>query len=415
MIFTPVVLSMFLALGQPGPAAPPTPSAAAVAVPDAGVIAAASAERAVAFLRSSQDKATGGWSVPKKPGQPHLPAITALVINGLLMQPGITAEDPAVARGIDYILSHQKPDGGIYDSILPSYNTAISISALARVDSDRARQAVAKGVAFLKNSQWGTATPAGVGGPGGAEAPQSVPETHPFFGGWGYGNRGRPDISNTAFALQALHDAEIPPDDPAFQRAVIFLQRMQMLEKDPAGKVVNEMPYAKGSRQGGFIYATAEDAKSVGAGQSFAGMIEETLDDGSKVSKLRAYGSATYLGFKSYLYAGLKMDDPRVRAVVEFLGKHYAVSQNPGLGTDGQYYYYVMMARALDASGLRTIETTDVAGRVVSRNWRTDLALQLAALQNPDGSFMSLDDRWMENNPDLITAYALLALQHTRR
>jgi len=52
---------------------------------------------------------------------------------------------------------------------------------------------------------------------------------------------------------------------------------------------------------------------------------------------------------------------------------------------------------------------------VVSRNWRTDLALQLAALQNPDGSFMSLDDRWMENNPDLITAYALLALQHARR
>jgi hypothetical protein len=31
-------------------------------------------------------------------------------------------------------------------------------------------------------------------------------------------------------------------------------------------------------------------------------------------------------------------------------------------------------------------------------------------LQEPDGSFKSVDDRWMENDPVLITAYSLIAL-----
>jgi squalene-hopene/tetraprenyl-beta-curcumene cyclase len=377
-------------------------------------MAADSAQRAIAWLTSKQDKA-GGWSVPQKPGQPHLPAITALALNGMLLDGGLSASDPVVTRAVAYILSHQKPDGGIYDTILPSYNTAISISALARIDTREARDAVAKAVEFLKNSQWGVTTPMGVGGAAGKESPQTVPESHAFFGGWGYGNRGRPDLSNTAFALQALHDAGLGPDDAAVKRAMIFLQRCQMLDVDSKGKPVNDMAYAKGSKQGGFIYATAENDKTIGQGQSFAGVIEETMDDGTKVSKLRAYGSVSYMGFKSYLYAGLKQDDPRVVAVVDFLRKHYTVSQNPGMGSDGQYYYYIMLSRALQASGTTTIAATDSAGRTTDRDWRRDLTLQLASLQNADGSFMSIDDRWMENNPELITAYALLAIQHVRK
>lgn len=417
-MLTHLLAAIVTAAAGPTPAqsAPAAPAQTARAAPafSSEKIAARAAASAITYFRAAQDKATGGWSVPQKPGQPHLPAITGLIVNGMLLEPGVTAADPTVARAVDYILSQQKPDGGIYDTILPSYNTAICISALARVDSDRAREAVQKAVAFLRNSQWGVTTPMGVGGAGGKEAPQAVPETNAFYGGWGYGNRGRPDISNTGFALQALHDAEIPPDDVAFKRALIFLQRMQMLETDSAGKAVNDMPYAKGSHQGGFIYATGENANNVGKGQSFAGVIEETLTDGTKVSKLRAYGSVSYLGFKSYLYAGLKQDDPRVLAVLDFLSKNYSTTQNPGMGTDGQYYYYIMMARALDASGRDTLNVTDVAGRSIARDWRTDMALQLSTLQNPDGSFMSLDDRWMENNPELITAYALVALQHIR-
>ncbi len=67
---------------------------------------------------------------------------------------------------------------------------------------------------------------------------------------------------------------------------------------------VNDMEYAKGSTQGGFIYSTSENRDRVGSGQSMVGgMIDETLSDGSVASRLRAYGSMTYTGFKSYIYA----------------------------------------------------------------------------------------------------------------
>ena len=36
---------------------------------------------------------------------------------------------------------------------------------------------------------------------------------------------------------------------------------------------------------------------------------------------------------------------------------------------------------------------------------------KLAKLQRDDGSFATVDDRWMENNPVLTTAYVLIALQ----
>jgi squalene-hopene/tetraprenyl-beta-curcumene cyclase len=375
-------------------------------------------DQAIAWFVARQD-ASGGWSVPSRPGQPHLPAITALALNGMLLQPpeARTSLQPTIDRAVKYILSHQKPDGGIYDTILPSYNTAIAISALVRIDTPEARDAVAKAIAFLRQNQWGV-----TGGLGGKEAPQAVPQSHAFYGGWGYGNRGRPDLSNTAFVLQAFHDAGVPSDDPVIVRALAFLQRCQMLETDAKGNIVNDRPYAKGSRQGGFIYATAENANpeslgegNLGLGNSFAGTIEETMTDGTKVSRLRAYGSVSYLGFKSYIYAGLKADDPRVIALKDFLSRNYTMTQNPGMGSDGQYYYYLMLSRAMDASGQEQVPVIDASGRTTQRSWRRDLILQLLSLQQPDGSFMSLDDRWMENNPELITAYSLLALQHAAR
>jgi squalene-hopene/tetraprenyl-beta-curcumene cyclase len=96
----------------------------------------------------------------------------------------------------------------------------------------------------------------------------------------------------------------------------------------------------------------------------------------------------------------------------DWIRRNYTVSENPGVGTDGQYYYYVTFARALDAWGEPMIETIRPDGSKETRDWAMDLIEALAKLQNADGSFKSVDDRWMENNPVLITAYALLALEH---
>ena len=115
----------------------------------------------------------------------------------------------------------------------------------------------------------------------------------------------------------------------------------------------------------------------------------------------------TYAGFKSYLYAELDRDDPRVIAAYAWLQDNYTMAENPGIGTDGLYYYYITLARALSAWGEPMIE---VSGE--PNDWAADLIAQLATLQNGDGSFRSVDDRWMEANPVLITAYSLIALQH---
>jgi squalene-hopene/tetraprenyl-beta-curcumene cyclase len=363
--------------------------------------------RSIAWLRAQQGE-TGGWAVPKE--GPAYPAITALVLNGMLMEPGIGAKDPSVARGAAFLLKFRQPDGGIYDRVLPSYNTSIALSALAKIDTPQARAAIKPAQDFLRTLQFGEG--AMVDGPFAGETGR-VEKDNPFYGGVGYGRSGRPDLSNLSMFLQGMHDSGVPGDDPAFQRAVVFLQRVQMLDR------VNDLAYADGSKQGGFIYATGPSTDKAGSGQTYAGTIEETMDDGTKVSRLRCYGSMTYSGFKSYLYANLPKDDPRVAAAYDWIRSNYTLAENPGTGTDGMYYYLVTFARALDAWGEPTIQVLPAAGEsnrtTTPHDWANDLIDRLAELQNPDGSFRSVDDRWMENNPVLITAYGVLALEHAAR
>lgn len=354
--------------------------------------------RAIAWLRTQQDAETGGWSVSTR--GPQLPAITGLVVQGMLMDPRIDRTDTAVARGIEYILRFRQPDGGIYDRILASYNTAICLSALALVHTPESAEAIIEGQRLLRSLQWSE-------NPGDSRETGRVDPDHPFYGGIGYGNHGRPDNSNLQLALQAMHDTGVKADDAIFQRALLFLQRTQNLES------VNDQPYAKGMNDGGFIYSTSPDSANVGAGESKAGESDAGATTQPGVSGLRSYGSMTYGGFKSYIYADLDRDDPRVNAAYDWIRRNYTLDENPGIGNDGLYYYFITFARALDAWGLPTITTADEDGsNVEMRDWANDLIARLSELQNEDGSFRSIDDRWMENNPVLITAYSLIALQY---
>lgn len=410
-----------------------TPSLSPRLSPEARAEATRVLDKAIAFLRTQQDEATGGWGV--NPEGVTFPAITGLVIDGMLQHPDIDADDPAVAKGVAFLLSYRQPDGGIYDRVLPSYNTAIALSAFARAGTPDANAAIPPAQRFLIGLQWSedslsdeVSESLGVG---------RVDADHPFYGGVGYGKHGRPDLSNLSFMLQALHDSGYEAESPPFQRALVFLQRVQMDGR------INDMPYAEGSSQGGFVYATGPNADETREGQSMAGMIEETLDDGTVVSRLRCYGSMTYAGFKSYIYAELPREDPRVEAARAWIASNYTVTENPGLGDEGYYYYLVTFARALDAWGEPTVEGVRYPGtqggglsspwpesgarnppplkekpptlnrRAVTEThlWAEDLVAQLASLQLDDGSFAIRHDRWLENDSALVTAYAVLALQ----
>ncbi|MDX9911994.1 MAG: terpene cyclase/mutase family protein [Phycisphaerales bacterium] len=359
-------------------------------------------DRTISYLRAQQDAETGAWGV--SPDGRNFPAITGLVLIGMLDDPRLDAGDPAISHGLEWMLSYQQPDGGVYDQVLPSYNTAIAISAMARADTPEADAAMPRAVAFLRGLQWSEDVPdVAKNAP---DAPTSVPVEHAFYGGVGYGRHGRPDMSNTGFFLDALHDSGASAEDPSVQKALVFLRRVQMDDR------VNDMAYAEGSRQGGFVYATSESKDSIGQGQSAAGTIEETLSDGTVASRLRCYGSMTYAGFKSFAYASLAKDDPRVVAAAHWITENYTLEENPGAGTDGVYYYLMTFAKALDAWGLEELSVRGDKDEMIERDWANDLIDRLATLQNDDGSFRSVDDRWMENNTVLITSYALIALQH---
>ena len=93
-----------------------------------------------------------------------------------------------------------------------------------------------------------------------------------------------------------------------------------------------------------------------------------------------------------------------------YITQHYTLDENPGLGQQGLYYYYHTFAKTMSVLGEPKL--TDAAG--VAHDWRAELVAALAKRQQPEGSWVNPADRFMEGDPNLVTAYALLALAYTR-
>ncbi len=339
------------------------------------------------FLAGTQAE-DGGWPGF---GAGSDPAITALIAKAFMQDPAHGPRHPIVRRAVRFVLKHQQPDGGIYNPQVgyANYTSSIALmmlSVLADPDLEREKARV---VEYLKGNQWTESK----------EDPEGRPidTGHSWYGGAGYGDGAkRPDLSNTQMMLEALHDSGLPPSDPVYRRAIKFVQRCQMLSQS------NDQPFARGAEDGGFIYSPAND------GESKAGQV---VVQGRSLP--RSYGSMTYAGFKSLLYAGVERNDPRVRAAWDWIRRHYTLESNPNMvgqqSKEGLYYYYHVFARALQAWGEPWVVDPD-GNR---HDWRFDLVRQLQVTQRPDGSWINTAARWEENNPYLVTAYALLALQST--
>src|SRR5205807_568733 len=126
---------------------------------------------------------------------------------------------------------------------------------------------------------------------------------------------------------------------------------------------------------------------------------------------LRSLGAMTYAGLKSFLYAGVSKDDPRVKAAVGWIRRNYTLEENPGMGRAGLYYYYHTFAKALAALG----EDSFADGKGTKHDWRAELFETLKKRQRPDGSFINPGDRaFGEGDPNLATGFALLALSYAK-
>ncbi|HJZ56269.1 MAG TPA: prenyltransferase/squalene oxidase repeat-containing protein [Gemmataceae bacterium] len=329
---------------------------------------------AVKFLATKQNE--DGSLFPKGGG----PGITALTVAALVRH-GYGPDTPLVAKGLKYLEGNIKPDGGVYSQGLANYTTCLAIIAFKEANTGGKYDKVIENASkFVRSLQYG----------------EGVDPKDVRFGGAGYGKPGgkdRPDVSNTQFWVEAMIASGVSKDDPGIKKALTFISRSQNLQSE-----YNDQPFATKASdddKGGFVYNPLDQDN-------------EKSDKRTPAGGLRSEGGMTYAGLKSFLYAGVGKDDPRVKAAIAWIKKHYTLSENPGQGQAGLYYYYHTFAKAMDALGEDPFE--DAKG--VKHDWRQELFDELKKKQAKDGSWANPNGAFLENVPELATAFAILALSY---
>ena len=341
--------------------------------------ARAAAAKGAAWL-AAQQQADGHWALEDSPA-----------LTGLSMW-ALQATDPAayrsaIDRAMVFLLTSVQEDGSIWRQPsmqrkgggLANYNTAVCMTALHALGRPELVPVVQKARAYLSRMQYL--------GPGS------------YRGGMGYdADQGRPytDLSNSYMAYEAmrltqdvedLRAAGEPKADLDWSAAQEFLAQLQNLDG------VNTNAYRSDLEEdrGGFAYTP-------GSGPS-------TTNAEGKVM-LRSYGSMTYAGLLALIYADVGADDPRVQSAKDWAARHWSLDENPGMGQEGLYYFFNVLTKSLKAADVDPLARPD--GTAVA--WREDLVRKLVALQKPDGFWVNENNRWWEADPNLVTAYVLLAL-----
>jgi len=285
------------------------------------------------------------------------------------------ADHPAVAAALNILLEEAREDGSFSEGTYVHYYTSVAVMALSAAAEPGDEDLVRDGVNMLVREQ--------------CDGDEEGFEEW-WRGGIGYGGDGRPDMSNTQFALMALAAAEaaypsIVIPSTTWQNALIFLYRCQNLPE------VNDFEWADDTTNpsyddGGFIYFP---------GRSNAGDLD-------------SYGSMTAAGLWSLMAAGETMDSAGVAAALDWLGKNFDGDQNPGFGDVAYYYYTWALARALRTAGAPSL----MSSGGTDLYWAKELASSLLAKQSAVGSWRNTgSDTYWEGDPVVATCFALLAVE----
>jgi len=345
----------------------------------------AAINRAVNWLLSKQNE-QGNWS------NADFPALTALPLWAVVKAG--SNNQAAIDKACVYIMStanengsfcrepaEQRKGGG-----LCNYNTALCIVALHAVGKADNVSAIQKGREYIARTQ---------------HFGDDI-----YRGGMGYDpDTGRPyaDLSNSYLAYEAMRLTESVEDlrtetgaraDLDWDAATEFIERVQNRPES------NDQPWASDEPEdrGGFAYKP--DSSMAGSYTNAEGEI-----------RLRSYGSMTYAGLLSFIYADVNKDDPRVKSAFEWTRMNWSLDENPGMELQGLFYYYQTLAKALSAMGVDVIELQN--GKTI--NWRVELIKKMLSLQKIEadgtGYWVNSEGRWWEADPVLVTSYSLLALQ----
>ncbi len=347
-------------------------------------------QRGLGYLAKQQNAETGAWG-----GETEPVALTAMVLFSYMVDPARnpkTPLTPAQAKGYAFLLKNVQPDGGIYVKARANYNTSLALMALVmHPQADDNLQAILKARRFLIGHQM--------------DLDEKGKTDNPLDGGIGYGDEkgNHADLSNTHFTLEALKYADAMLADRGdtlknepklnFAAAIDFIQRCQNRPESNKQPWVSKDP----KDYGGFIYGPTETRGP-------------KVEENGRVA-MRSYGSISYAGLMSFIYAGLDESDPRVQAAITWLSENFTLEENPGLGPNGQFYYYHTMAKSLAAAKLDELKLKN--GKKI--DWRGDLTQKVLKLQQGEGNWINSSGKWMESDPVLVTSYMLMSLGHVYR
>ncbi len=132
-------------------------------------------ERGVAYLKSQQNEAQGGWG--EQPGYPGgVSSLCALA----LINCGVPLDDPELKKALEYVRQPKGP--------LRTYSVSLQTMVLCAAEPERDRLQIRENVAWLQQTQINSGSQ---------------------IGSWWYGEaRTSGDPSNTQFAMLALYEAE---------------------------------------------------------------------------------------------------------------------------------------------------------------------------------------------------------------
>ncbi|WP_417739053.1 DUF4159 domain-containing protein [Rosistilla oblonga] len=247
-------------------------------------------DRGVAFLKKQQSAETGGWQEYTNQSC-GLSALCTLA----LLNCGLDHNDPAVARALDYLRQCE-----------PKRTYSISLQTMVFCQARQARDlaTIRTNVRLLENLM--------IRRDDGPMQP----------GGWPYQTgQGNGDPSNSQFALLALSAAEergVAVSKEVFEIAEDYWLRRQQ-------------------RQGGWTYSSTAKGAPASGSMTCAGIASLVITRG-RTGKSQA---RIEKGMIQCCGADIDERDP-IQAGLDWLGKNFLVSANPGVRVHGLYYLYAL-------------------------------------------------------------------------
>jgi len=356
-------------------------------------------------LVARQDE-SGAWRASVLGKADPSVAYTALVVKALLGAPrDLRAKYKAAAeKGLAWTLSRQNRDGSFGEgpdgAFLKTYTTAVALMAVSSVErTDRITDAIRGAQAYLKNHQLKEGLGAGGFAYGDLELKRD-PET----GELRIVQSGAANLSATSWVAEALHSSGLSLSDDCWKLILDFVRKCQNSTETNRDPELLAAYKAQGLSVGdnGNLFYTPHPERGLQKAGTVKVADRETIV---------GYGSMTYDGIKTYLFAGLHRDSPEVKAAVDWVRRHYSIDSHPGFQYErgkrhhlrGLFYYYLVMARTLDACGERPLVTSD--GK--ERDWPTDLGEQFLKRIRETRMWENDSPTWYESDPVLVTSYVL--------